>query len=70
MLKYMNRYDILIVEKEVEMEQEKNNKGVIALLVVIIIILLALVILLATGTVSFKNTALIENQQSNSDEQT
>ena len=52
------------------MEKEKNNKGVIALLVVIIIILLTLVVLLATGTVSFKNTALIENQQSNSDEQT
>lgn len=47
------------------MEKENNNKGVIALLVVIIIILLSLVILLATGTISFKNTKKTGNNEVN-----
>ena len=59
MLKYKEKDAIIKIEKGVEMEQEKNNKGVIALLVVIIVILLALVILLATGTISFKQQEVI-----------
>ena len=38
MLLYKEFYAILKIKKGVEMEQEKNNKGVIALLVVIIVI--------------------------------
>jgi len=63
-LKYKENYAILILEKGVEMEQEKNKNGVIALLVVVIVILLALVILFATGTISLKSNETTNNQSS------
>lgn len=48
------------------MENQKNYKGVIVLLIVIIVVLSALCILFATGTISFKDND-VDNNEPNQD---
>ena len=65
-LKYKGNYVTIKVEKGVEMEQEKNNKGVIVLLIVLVVILAVLCVLFATGTISFNSNSVNNgNDQSN-----
>ena len=66
-LKYMKEYAILKIEKGVEMEQKKNKNRLIILLAVLVVILTVLCALFATGTISFKNFTINNNNQSNGD---
>lgn len=65
MLKYKGKYAILMIEKGVEMNQEKNKNGVIIFLIVISAILVVLCVLFATGTINLKSNEVTDNDNIN-----